>query len=278
MKIIILLLFFAQINALKILGIFPHEGKSHFDVFEPLLKTLAQKGHELTVISHFPQVKPIKNYKDISIRGENIYLNVVNMEIIPRYHLKFIDGTYFLHLFAQKSCAHLKNDGVMALSRSNTTFDVAIVEFFNTDCFLSLINKMEVPFIGLSSHTIMPWASLRLSTSANPSFVPVLFSPFDDKMSFWQRFENTLYYVYSNAYYHWVMLPYAEKEARKVFGDDMPRLDDIGRNVSLFLVNTHFSLNRPKNFPPNVIEIGGMFLGNHKPIPKVRFCVKFDYF
>lgn len=164
LKSTVLLLFISIIahgSSLKILGIFPHEGKSHYDVFEPLLKTLAQKGHEVTVVSHFPQKNPIPRFKDISIRQESIYLNVINIDRIPNSRFKFVTGTAQLHFFAEKTCALLRTEPLKQLAMSNETYDVAIVEFFNSDCFLGFVHKFKVPFIGLSSHTIMPWTSLR---------------------------------------------------------------------------------------------------------------------
>lgn len=38
----------------KILGLFPLNSKSHFVMFERLMKALAEKGHEVDVLSHFP--------------------------------------------------------------------------------------------------------------------------------------------------------------------------------------------------------------------------------
>lgn len=57
-------------SAYKILGVFPITAKSHFILFESLMKTLAKRGHQVDIVSHFPQKKPIKNYQDIiSLQG-----------------------------------------------------------------------------------------------------------------------------------------------------------------------------------------------------------------
>lgn len=44
----------------KILALFTLPGKSHFNMFEPFLKGLVQRGHEVDVVSHFPQKEPIE--------------------------------------------------------------------------------------------------------------------------------------------------------------------------------------------------------------------------
>ncbi|XP_050344526.1 UDP-glycosyltransferase UGT5-like isoform X3 [Nymphalis io] len=58
-----------KVQLLNILAVFPYEGRSHFLVFESLLKELAGKGHNLTVISYFPQENAIPNYRDIALEG-----------------------------------------------------------------------------------------------------------------------------------------------------------------------------------------------------------------
>lgn len=60
---------FNYINCYNILGIFIHPGKSHFDMFYPLMRSLAERGHNVTVISHFPDKNPVQGYKDVVLEG-----------------------------------------------------------------------------------------------------------------------------------------------------------------------------------------------------------------
>ena len=52
----------------KILGIFPFQGKSHFIVASALLQELANRGHDVTVISHYPQMEKRANYTDVYVK------------------------------------------------------------------------------------------------------------------------------------------------------------------------------------------------------------------
>lgn len=57
----------------RIFAIFPIQGRSHFNVLEPLLKALAEKGHQVDVVSSFPLKKPFDNYNDIvKLRPANL--------------------------------------------------------------------------------------------------------------------------------------------------------------------------------------------------------------
>lgn len=52
----------------RILGMFPIPARSHLMVHKPLMLALARRGHEITVVSSFPESKPIPNYTDIEVK------------------------------------------------------------------------------------------------------------------------------------------------------------------------------------------------------------------
>lgn len=68
----VLLLFFtisvqqqSCISGYKVLGLFPLTVKSHYIMFEQLLKGLSRKGHVVHVVSPYKQDKPHPNYTDL---------------------------------------------------------------------------------------------------------------------------------------------------------------------------------------------------------------------
>lgn len=70
LPVILILLLCVTINeSYKILGIFHTHSKSHYIAGGALMKGLAEKGHDVTVISPFPQEKPLKNFRDVTILG-----------------------------------------------------------------------------------------------------------------------------------------------------------------------------------------------------------------
>ncbi|XP_058980270.1 LOW QUALITY PROTEIN: UDP-glucosyltransferase 2-like [Musca domestica] len=58
---------FNSAEGAKILSIFPYSGPSQYIFISPLLKALAERGHEVTSISTFPQKKPLKNFRDVVV-------------------------------------------------------------------------------------------------------------------------------------------------------------------------------------------------------------------
>lgn len=59
-------LLFSQSDGLNVFAVFPLGTHSHFAVGEAILKALWSAGHKITVVSPFPQKKPLENFKDIS--------------------------------------------------------------------------------------------------------------------------------------------------------------------------------------------------------------------
>lgn len=61
--------YYGASDAARILGVFNMPAPSHFILGSRLLKELAKRGHDVTMISPFPQKKPIPNYTDVNLEG-----------------------------------------------------------------------------------------------------------------------------------------------------------------------------------------------------------------
>lgn len=80
--LVICLLGFGQhATGYKVLGLFPHPGLSHFNFFQPILRGLAEAGHEVTVIGHFPEKNPPENYKDLPLDSTSNLVASVDLEV-----------------------------------------------------------------------------------------------------------------------------------------------------------------------------------------------------
>lgn len=261
----------AYSSGYKILGVFPHAGKSHFFVYEPILKELVRRGHEITVISHFAQDKVLINFTDLSLAGAGeIRLNNLPVSKIVHNPLRnlFIHRT--LAERGLQNCEALNFPHIQNFIKSKPSFDVILHEHFNTECFLVLNHIFKTPSIGLAPCTVMPWNNNRYGIPTNPSYIPINLLPFSDNMTFWERLVNTVnYFLHSYLMANFLQTRPADALIKKYFGDNMPSVEDLARNVSLYLVNSHFSLNKPRPFPPNVIEIAGAHLDKPKPLPPV---------
>lgn len=60
-----------NITGARILAILPTNSKSHFIIFDAVMKTLADAGYKVDVVSYFPQKKPYPNYREIILVDPN---------------------------------------------------------------------------------------------------------------------------------------------------------------------------------------------------------------
>jgi hypothetical protein len=259
----------------NILAVFPHSGRSHHLVFEPLLLGLAARGHRLTVLSHFPAAHKAPRhagFRDVDLRGSTPSLD----SVLPLPVLQGLNPfTDFLAItrIGQESCdGVLSVPGVRALLASNETFDLIVDEAFNTDCFLGFAHRFRpAPVVSLSSSVLMPWSGGRVGNPLSPGLRPNLFLWLTDSMSLWERVLNTLFTALVNSVkaLHWDRL--AQRVAERHFGPGVPPLRLLAKNTSLVLVNSHHSVNLPLPAVPAVVEVGGLHIPDYvQPLPKVR--------
>lgn len=78
---LLILLIINSVNSLKILGLFSHPGESHFYFFHPIMRDLAEAGHDVTVVSHFPDPNPLPNYIDLKLPETGTSTNSVHLEV-----------------------------------------------------------------------------------------------------------------------------------------------------------------------------------------------------
>jgi glucuronosyltransferase len=259
-----------SVSSAKILALFPYIGKSHFDVFEPFVKELAARGHRVVVLSHFPQKQPIPNYTDVSLVGS------ITTDATDRIDLQNMSGLKLLKSLVKEISTFLKScdqmlsfDKVQELMKSEVNFDLIITETFVTDCFLPFVHKFKAPHVAISSCVLFPWSNYRMGNPDNPSYIPAHGTWFSDKMDFSERLFNVIVNIGIKFMFNAIEVMVTQSYARKHFGDDVPLLSDIARNTSLLLVNSHFSLNRPRPYVPGIVEVGGLHIKPRKELPKV---------
>lgn len=70
-----------SVQSLRILGLFPHPGLSHFHFFHPIMRALADAGHDVVVVGHFPDKNSPDNYEDLRLPMTDMLMNSVDLEV-----------------------------------------------------------------------------------------------------------------------------------------------------------------------------------------------------
>lgn len=257
----------------RILAVLPFHGKSHFFVYEPLLLELARRGHELTVISHFPREKPVARYTDIDVRNINAAEIKLNLTEFLEYGLEPSKVVEEMMYYVKCFESILKNKQVQNLISSTIKFDLIISEIFVSDMFIGFSHRFQAPLVEMISSIVIPWASDRFGIPDNPSYIRTYINQGAGSMSFYERTWNTFEYLLTKCFYSYIITKTDDRISKQQFGKETPSVEEMMKKTSLFLVNSHFSINGARPFPPQVVEVGGIHLKSAKPLPQV--CVKF---
>ncbi|XP_047019648.1 UDP-glucosyltransferase 2-like [Helicoverpa zea] len=274
---IVFMLFAGVSQGYKILALLPYPGKSHHMVFEPVLNELANRGHEVTVVSFFPSAKPIKNRRDVSLVG----LAPLNVEVVDLQYLD--DPSFFARKFSTQYhlmtnlmdfnlqlCEKVLYSNVFKeFIDAEGAYDVVLAEHFQTDCMMGIVHNYGAPSVGLMSCALVPWTPARVGADGNPAIFPSVMLPLTDEMTFLEKLENA-FNLHLYTLWHTYMTRNEQSVVEARLGRKLPPLEEIAKNFSVMLVNTHYSLNGVRVLSPSVVEVGGIHLHNKtvQPLPE----------
>ncbi|XP_051165290.1 UDP-glucosyltransferase 2-like [Leptopilina boulardi] len=245
----------------RILGLFPLNGKSHFVMCEQLMKTLAKKGHQVDVVSHFPLKKPFSNYRDFSLKGS--IPNVVNNLTFQQFN-QFTQGSFkhFVDITGNEICKLLNHpviNNIIKNPPNDPPYDLVIVEVFAAHCYFAFGRHLKVPMIGVSTAALYDWISEPIGNPANQAIIPGAFSGLNFKMNFWQRLKNTLMsHIIKNGFNYYVSEQ--SKFVDQYFGPGYPGIYQLSKEFALLLVNSHYSINGIQPLTQAVVEVGGLHI------------------
>lgn len=168
----------------------------------------------------------------------------------------------------------LDNPAVQELLQSDEQFDLLIIEPLRNEPLFGIAEHFKIPIIGIGTYGMDPHMDEYMGNISPVSFTPLFTVPLTDHMNFWQRLLNLWWTTLERMHLHTVMLPYYEEVYKQYFPNSTTDLTDLRKNMSLLLLNQHFSLSYPRPYVPNVIEVGGMFL----PEKPSRLPADVEYF
>lgn len=256
------IIFVQRGNGARILGIFPLNSKSHFAMFEEMMKSLAEKGHQVDVVSHFPQKKLYPNYADLSLAGP-VQVPAVNITYQFMQSISGASSKDFIDKTGTEVCDMLALPQLQKLilnPPNDPPYDLVIVELFYANCYLAFGRHLNVPVVAITSSPILPYANEPLGNPLNTAYVSEIEDGSISHMNFWQRLRNTIKtwkIYYESRYYTEIQ----DDVVKKYFGPEMPGIRQLEREISLLLVNSHHTLNGIRPMTPAVVEVGGLHLG-----------------
>lgn len=248
-----------DVKCARILGVFPYPSRSHSILGQALFTELAKRGHDVTYLSPYPFKKPpAENYRDIAITSQGLFdafqeeldasFEDLNVNIVML--LKFwFDNVALMQEYT------MSDPAVQKLLHSNEKFDICIIEFLMNESLLGFGAQFNCKIIAMSTIGQVKYINDMVHSPMPLSIIPHPFLSLTDKMTFLQRMEN----IFSNVLedflcqvYHY---PLQGAIYEKYFKKDKPSFKHmLKHSVSLVLLNTHFSLNYPQAYLPNMVS------------------------
>lgn len=200
-KIFILVIFVVLsgncVNSKRILITHPSPSQSHVIPISILAKLLAERGHEITLISSFPVNKDgkIKNFRDIKIefddgdKGETIKEMLKN----PGATFSLTAIKQMPELIAKSGNSSLQSKEVRRMMKEES-FDLVIVGYFFSEFQLGLGDHFKCPTIMVSSFGMMsPLAWMMGNPLGIPAAPHIVLS--QKGTSFFERLATLLMYT-----------------------------------------------------------------------------------
>lgn len=260
-----------NVNSANILFLLPIATKSHKNCFDPLIEALAERDHNITVVAPLKFKTPLPNVREIvPVPFSEINPYVTSGDPFERRKEGKIG--FFLNWdssFLEGICDKLyRNEEILEMLKTDS-YNVIIVNTFMNGCSVGMVHALQAPHIYLITMPGMNAMVQKTGLYFPPSFVPNSFAPFSDRMSFKERVLNFIaeYFMIINAKLSWNH--YLSKMYQDHLGEDFPTINEIDKNVSLILMNSHFSMTYPRPLLPDVVEVGGMHTRPGLPLPKV---------
>lgn len=170
---------------------------------------------------------------------------------------------FMLYEWGKEACNNTLNSAALKhVLDQKTHYDVILLEQFNTDCVLGVAHLLKSPVIGLSSCFILPWYFERTGSPIIPSHIPALFLGETDQMTLSGRLANWITFHGFNFLYKTYSIPTADQMLRSRFGNNLPSVSELAKEVSVLLVNQHFSFHGAYPLGSKVIQVGGLHIKN----------------
>ncbi|XP_076042881.1 UDP-glycosyltransferase UGT5-like isoform X2 [Oratosquilla oratoria] len=248
----------------KILFLLPYTTRSHRILHMTLATKLADRGHQITMLTNqAPSSKHPNIYEFTHGIRETDFDSVNCFEFLEEMEEALVPPAFIFEAFAKKL---YQIQEVKDIYNKRKEFDVIVLDSYMNDVVYPFVHEM--PFIVVCGIGMEPMHSAVMGNVLNPAYTPSMQYLRNHPMSLIQRAVNIFRSIqFGFIYKHWETVPVVQKEINKHF-PDLPPILELEKNVSLSLINSHYSLDMTQPLLPSQIEVGAMHCRPGKPLPK----------
>ncbi|XP_037927687.1 UDP-glucosyltransferase 2 [Teleopsis dalmanni] len=267
-----------NVNSINILGLYTSHSPSHLIVHMSVAKALAEKGHNVTVVSSLEPKVTHKNINHIVIPAPKEGMEALDKmmsEIAKKKNSIFStvrDLLGSMSIMLELQFDAMKDKRFTALYENpDNKFDVVILGFFMNDFQLGVAARFKAPIIVEWTAASNDLIDRYVGNPPEISYVSSMSATTTPgvPMTFLQRLKN----VFERIFFRGVEL-IINNLMRRYYRDLYPRenfptYDEMKKNVSMIFTNSHFSEGLIRPNVPAVVEMGGIQIKDKPdPLPK----------
>lgn len=243
-----------------------------------LYKFIAERGHNITVLSVFEE-RNERNLYYIQMEG---VLEALERDWKPNHGITYTQSSgialikdfYDYHSFVSELLP--KTEGFQKLLNYPDDFDFhsVIHDFTGEQVLLGFLDRFNnPPLSSVTAFGLPPFIYAVSGTTIFPSYFPHYATDFVENMTLVQRIKNTFYYIFDWIYREFCYLRKQNALVKQYFGDSYRSVKEYERNSTLVIVNTHPSLDYSIPVPPNVLHCAGLHTKQKEPLTPVSIFV-----
>ena len=269
LKLLTLLVCIAFCKCDRILILAPVCSKSHKISYMPIAEALAEKGHEVTVVSPYQPTKTTANLREIVVKDvlKDIELDWFELQKQNPLQAMVTIISSFRAMMTTGFDSLMSNEEFISILK-NRAADLIIVDAILNDFTLPVIESFRVPYIFYCPASSVPWTTAAMSIPAEYASVPAGSGDFADDMNFFQRLGNMLASEMFLVVRKWFMLRMLDDYVKKEFPNATP-IEQFEKEAAMMFANSHPATAWPRPLPPNVIPIGALHVRPGKALPQV---------
>lgn len=138
------------------------------------------------------------------------------------------------------------------INNKDEHFDLVIVEYIFPVMF-GFKERFKCPYIGITSFDSSLLGHKAVGNPTHPVLYPEAVLPYEGNLSFLERVAAVVYYIWRHTV---TVIDEHDELMRKHFGEDLPYIMEIVRDVSLLLVNTNPVTHVARPITPATVLIG----------------------
>ncbi|XP_059353346.1 UDP-glucosyltransferase 2-like [Daphnia carinata] len=258
----------APSSAARILVLSPLGPRSHLNSMMPMVETLAQKGHHLTVVTPHSVKTQGPNIRKILAKE---LLEFVDVEWYDFKRFNMLDNTMGIFHFFRTTMtpaygSFMANKEIQEIKR-NKDYDIVIMDAIVNDFAFPLIDHLGKPFIFFDPGPGTSWNWAAKGASHEYASIPPLFGTFSSPMTFAQRMTNAVLTEALLIVRKFYLLSTLDNLAKKDFPLARP-IAEIEKRSELCFINLHPASSWPRSLPPTYVPVPAMHVRPIEPLPE----------